>query len=295
MKNIIIILCILSIFFVSCKDAEMQPKDYPLIVTNEPTDIDTTGVTLEAEILLQGKEKITDSGFILSDGKIELKYNAFNAENTEKIECRVSSDIVKNVIYTCKAFIRTSKHLVYGTSVTFKSLGSSVHQISDFSPKSGFDGDTITITGKNFSQILYVNKVLVNNVAANILKISNTKLVITTRNQAATGEVDINVIVNDIKVKASDKYTIIGPKIIGLSKNSAKSGEKITIYGENLLKNGSRIEVNFNSYLAVILNKSNDSVEVVVPVATNDYITKIKLTSGLKTVTYDEYFVIKNP
>ena len=71
MKNQIIISVFVIttiISFTACKkDATIKPKDYPYIITNEVTDIDSTGATFNAEIIDLGQEEIIEYGFVWSE------------------------------------------------------------------------------------------------------------------------------------------------------------------------------------------------------------------------------------
>lgn len=65
----IFILAIFLVSFIGCKEKDfIVQRDYPVIITNQPTSNDETGVTLSAEIRFQEKERIQEMGFIWRRG-----------------------------------------------------------------------------------------------------------------------------------------------------------------------------------------------------------------------------------
>ncbi len=298
MKNYIYILLVFIFFISSCNDVVIQPKEYPLVITKEVTNIDVNGVTFDAEILIKGTEKIIDFGYIVNNGvgngKSVLKLSVFNSN---KFKTRVLTDLKANVAYTCRAYVKTEKRLVYGNSVDFVALGSATPLISDFNPKSGYDGDTVKLTGKYFSSIKDNNQVYVNNKVAQIIANTDSSIVFITPYQSYIGAVDITLEVNTSKVRSNQKFTIIGPEITSILPSSATSGKIVTITGTNLIRNGNNINVKFNQYSAEILNYSNTSIDVIVPIPTysllTDTYTIMEFANGLKSVNYPFNFIIK--
>jgi len=294
MKKHLIILSTIIIIISGCKDAEIQPKVNPLIITKEVTEIDANGVTLGAEILVPGTAKITDYGFIVSDGANTLKISTF-ASN--KFTTKIMTDLKPKVIYSCKAYVTTNQKLVYGNSVKFISLGSTPPIIFDYNPKTGFDGDTVKLKGKYFSSFAANNQISVNNIAAKIISITDSSIVFITPFQSFTGAADITLDVNTKKVTSTQKFTIIGPQINSISSLSETSGKVVTITGTNLIRNGSNTTINFGQYQAEILNKTNNRIDVVVPIPTPnimvDNYTTLYFANGLKTLTYPSTFKIK--
>lgn len=294
MKNYFSILIIIIGFIGGCRDAEILPKEYPLIITKEVTEINSEGVTLEAEIAVAGTDNIKDFGFIISEGTNTNKISAFNSN---KFKIRLLTDLKPNIEYACRAYITTNDHLVYGNVVNFVSLGSTLPQIYDMNPQSGFDGDTVKINGKYFSSFPENNKVYVNDKVAKIVLSTDSTITFITPSQSFSGSADITIEVNSLKVKSTQKFTIIGPQISSISSLIETPGKVISINGTNLIRNGSNIAISFGQYNAEILNSTNTRIDVLVPIPTfnllADNYAMIKLTNGLKTITYPAAFTIK--
>lgn len=281
----------------SCNDSEIQPKDYPIIITKEATEINSTGATLEAEIVLQGKDKITEAGFILTVGTNTIKYSIFNPEFSKIIKLRASHSIRNNERYICKAYISTEKTLVYGKEISFVGMGSEIHSVYEIYPKSGFDGDTIKISGKNFSSILTDNGIYVNNIKAKITSCNDKEIKFIIPNQKEYGEVDIIVEVYSKKVYATEKFKILAHQIDELSDYSSKPGKTIKIFGKNFLTKTENIEVSFGKYKAEILEKTNTMIKVIVPLPydnlLSNFISKVTITIGLKSYIFQNDFTIE--
>ncbi len=161
MKSKIFVILIITCFISGCKDAEMKTFNFPFLVTEPVSEIDANGATFTATVIVSGKDTITEYGFIWSDGLTNFKTSVINNSVLKEFKIRIKSDLVLNQTYSCKAYIITTKHLVYGNTVTFESLGSLLPQILDFSPKEGFDGDTVRLRGNYFSlKIQLVNATL---------------------------------------------------------------------------------------------------------------------------------------
>ena len=62
LKFIIIIAA--SLFFTNCeRDAEVQPKEYPYVITNSPT-VNSNGAEFSADITNIGNQEILKYGFV---------------------------------------------------------------------------------------------------------------------------------------------------------------------------------------------------------------------------------------
>ena len=288
---------VLSLVY-GCKDAVLQPNDYPFLITKPVTEIDATGATFEATIVVSGKDNVIDYGFIVSDGKTEVKLSISNKSDLKDFKIRIKSDLILNQTYTCKAYITNGISLVYGNKVQFKSLGSNPPVITDFSPKEGFDGDKVKIIGKYFSTVNVNNKVFVNNVPATIISSNDSVILFTMPLQSFTGQASIAVETNSVRATSLYKFNILGPQITAVSSLSDFSGKLVTLTGTNFIKNSGNITVSFGSYNAEIVTMSDTKIDVLVPIPTNSLLNNnhvfIKLVIGQKTVTYATLFVIKS-
>ncbi len=300
MKSKIFVILIITCFISGCKDAEMKTFNFPFLVTKPVSEIDANGATFTATVIVSGKDTITEYGFIWSDGLTNFKTSVINNSVLKEFKIRIKSDLVLNQTYSCKAYIITTKHLVYGNTVTFESLGSLLPQILDFSPKEGFDGDTVRLRGNYFSSLKENNKVFVNNVQADIISSNDSSINFIMPKQSFSGLADIAVEVNSTRIIAPSKYNILGPIIELISPMFAHSGSTISIKGKNLIQNGSNVDVYFGTFKAEVRNRSYTQLDVIVPIPYNylaeDLLTDkslpVTLTNGLKKVSFSSNFNI---
>ncbi len=98
--------------------------------------------------------------------------------------------------------------------------------ITDFSPNNGKAGDTITLTGANFSPTLSGNIVKINGIPATVIAAAETQLVIGIPANATSGA--ITVMVNGNKVTTPSDFTVINTTSCG------ESGENNSCFDPNL-------------------------------------------------------------
>jgi len=300
MKSNILVALLIACFISGCKDVEMKTNDFPFLVTKPVSEIDANGATFEADVAISGNDNVTDYGFIWNNSSTEFKISLINKSDLKEFKTRIKSDLILNQTYSCKAYIVTTKNLVYGNTVTFKSLGSSLPQILDFSTKEGFDGDTIKLRGRYFSSLKENNKVFVNNMQASIISSNDSSIIFITPMQSFSGMADIAVEVNSTRTTALSKYNILGPIIESVSSMSGHSGYAITIKGKNLIQNGSNVDVYFGTFKAEVRTSSYTKLEIIVPVPytylSADLLTDkslpVTLTNGLKKVSLSGNFNI---
>ncbi len=180
LKFIIIIAA--SLFFTNCeRDAEVQPKEYPYVITNSPT-VNSNGAEFSADITNIGNQEILKYGFVWSTepNPTIQDYNKIFDDKANKgiYTCNVNYGLAKGQTYYVRAYILTDQYEVYGNVKSFNSQGSLPPVIDDFEPKFGPIGTEVTIEGKNFALLKNGNKVkfgdievLVDSVSENIMKV----------------------------------------------------------------------------------------------------------------------------
>lgn len=298
MKSNILVLLIFSYFLFGCKDAELQTNDFPFLVTEAVTEINSTGATFLATIAVQGKEEITDYGFIWSDGTTEFKVSLLNKSSLNDFKIRIKSDLLLNINYSCKAYTTTTNHIVYGNNVLFTSKGSTSPQIVDFNPKEGLDGDTVQLKGHYFSVLNKNNKVFVNKVSATVISSNDSIIVFIVPMQSFVGKAEVAIEVNSVRAIAESNYNILGPQISSISSLSEFSGTQVTLTGKNFSRSGSNLSVLFGNYNAEIISVTSTKIVVIVPIAKDDLLgvnnVTIKLVIGLESTSYSSSFLIKN-
>lgn len=273
-----------------CTTKEEFPikKDYPVVYTNSVKDLGVTGATLSAKLIDKGRAEIVDYGFLLIENEIEYKLSLLNVSELEIFEITLHSDLKKGVPYSYRAYIQTTKNLIYGNEMEFVSEGSLAPEIVDFSPKVGYDSTTVTIYGNSFSSFPARNKVTINNIACKIVASSSDSIVFQTPKVSFFGEFKISVEVANQISTSTDYFTILGPEIFSLSLYEAFSGDELTLKGRNFTQNGENLKVTFNGVEAVITKFSDQSVELLIPVIGSlfaDQNVEVVLKNGLKSAS----------
>lgn len=123
----IISLAIISFFLVSC-EKEPDIKEFPILTTLNPINIDETGVTFRGELVQEGKNKTTSYGFTWSIQEPNIKTSekiVIGNELSQGIfETRIDSLLAKGFEYKIRTFATYNDKTVYGNTVTFVSKGS---------------------------------------------------------------------------------------------------------------------------------------------------------------------------
>lgn len=120
-------LAIILLILVGCEN-EPDVKEFPVITTLSPINLDETGVTFRGKLIVEGQNKATSYGFTWSTQDPNIK-------TTQKIvlgtvlqegvfEARIDSLIAKGFEYKIRAFATYKDKTVYGNIVTFVSRGS---------------------------------------------------------------------------------------------------------------------------------------------------------------------------
>jgi len=152
--RVLLYFLVFVLFMYACNDKE--ERDFPSIQTHANVIVEEDGVTAFGSFEGGWSSTITDIGFvyylsgtsgtdyeIVSLGAVEAGVSDFNAK------------IVRNLLigaeYTIKAYLTTSKYTVYGEEQHFISKGGKAPIIAGFSPDNVWIGDTLTITGRYFS------------------------------------------------------------------------------------------------------------------------------------------------
>lgn len=291
-----ILLLILSL--TCCENDEFPYSGkYPLLITKEVCDNNSTGVTLSAQVLSSGSEKIIDYGFILSYDNKESFISIVNHSDFVDFKLRIKTGLEKQKKYAYRAYVQTNKHKVLSNVVNFISMGSAAPRIIEFSPDEGFDSTVITIRGDDFGFFSDELKAFVNGIESPIEYFSNDTLLIRVPQMGYSGNASISIKSGSSKVIADKQFKIIGPIIESISAATGYSGSYLTLSGKYLTNNSTNLKVWFGDNSAEITNKSESRIDLIVPIPysdlLNEHLLSIRLENGLKSVTYQDKFLIE--
>ena len=236
-KLFIVFTVVLSCFTGCTKDALIQSKSYPSIITKNVSNIDSLGATFEGSVLDYGEVEITDFGFILNDGKSDYQFSIQKTSTLKEFKMRIETDLEKGVTYSCRTYAKTNKFLVLGNKVNFVGKGSLFPIIEDFNPKVGFDGTLVTLKAKYLSHNPLKNSVFVNNIQALVVSSNTDSITFKIPSSSFVGDATISLKTGSHGTVSPRKFNIQGPVIESISATSGHSGDLLTLYGKNFLQN----------------------------------------------------------
>jgi len=127
MKNIIYLISLISLLLVGC-DREIETKEFPVILTLNVIDNNTTGATFRGEALKVGLTPTTSYGFIWNSEEPTMakSYKVILGTDLEKgvFSCRISDSLCNGVDYYIKAFATYESKTVISNTVVLHSQGS---------------------------------------------------------------------------------------------------------------------------------------------------------------------------
>ncbi len=295
----IFILLLLMNFLGGCKkENELLPKKYPYFFTLDVTDISEEGATFHASVVDAGQEEIEDFGFIWKEDSSAYRVSIKDSKSLDDFQYRITNDLIKDLTYSCQAYIRTDKSLVLGNVVHFVSQGSESPIITDFNPKDGFDGTVIKLTGKNFSRVPENNIILVHGMTAHVLSSSQDSITFIIPEMTYSGDADIVLKIINALYTAPTPFHIHGPEIYSIAPLSGKAGTHVILHGQYLTQNGPGTGVLIGPANCEIVSVNDNYIEFIVPPLVehllSPYLCEIQILNGYKYVSYPEKFNLIN-
>lgn len=176
MKRILIIVLLIALI-TGCDDEPTIGTRAYAVVQTEVGEISSEGVYLSARILSRGEAEISQAGFIFGKGGSE-SYRMIVEEFGDSFDNFLQRDIAKGETFFVKAFVVSDNIVSYGNTVYFQSQGFDnpppiVEQVSQMNVS---DGARVLLTGKNFSLMPGINKIIVGGVFCEISFVGSDSL-----------------------------------------------------------------------------------------------------------------------
>ena len=296
----IALIAISIITFQNCNNKEVVTREFPRLNTLEVTNISGNGALFNAEILYRSDFEILSYGFtwsvsegpnlLRSDRVIfsdNLSANHFSAE--------ISTTLKEDLVYHVKPFIQTSDYTVYGQEVTFTSLGSNAPQILSFTPLTATWGDTLLITGKNFSYRTGMNEVYLGDIKANVFQTSDTLLAVKIPSVLNTSEVSIRVSVYGNSSISENLFSYLIPRIDEITPLRGTFKDTITINGANFSRFFEQNVVLIAGRETEIVSLKTNQIRVLIPGELTSAENSIQVFSVGYTLNYDLSFKLNAP
>ncbi len=168
--------------------------------------------------------------------------------------------------------------------------------ITGVSPAEAFPGETVTITGTQFSAVAGENHVYFNNIEAIVSSSTATELKAVVPQGAATGKVKVEL--NDVFAESPSDFVVkqatgSAPVITSFSPASGAAGADITITGHHFSTAAAQNNVLFNETVATVVTADSTSLTVKVP---QGAITgAITITVEGRAVSSQQAFAVEDP
>jgi sugar lactone lactonase YvrE len=166
--------------------------------------------------------------------------------------------------------------------------------LTGFSPTSGTEGTTVTLTGTNFSTTPANNAVKFNGTAAVVTAATSSSLTVSVPTGATTGKITVQV---DSKIATSAQdFTISLPVGLTLTLSSfspatGESGASITLLGTNFSTTATNNVVKFNGTVATVTAAGATSLTVTVPAGASTGKITVQVGNEIATSANDFVFI----
>ena len=159
MKYTFLYLFSLLVFIYGCKDVVPDAREFPIILTNSPTNVDETGATFQGELITEGKQPATTYGFVwgIKDQMVESANKIVLDRNpsSNSFSIRIDHALAKDVEYKIRAFAISGSVTVYGNTISFISKGSSQNGWSIVNSAINIAGPIYSCSDNEYGYVLY--------------------------------------------------------------------------------------------------------------------------------------------
>ena len=283
----------------SCNEDESILK--PTIETVSATVIDDGGVRLFGEI--HNLNVASVHGFVLSDyegGTLNMNYNKVETEFSEvngEYSIDFRNGLVAGKMYYFNAFIEYKEDYIFGEEMSFLSNGSASPIIVKVTPSIAYVGDTITITGKHFSEKF---KVLFNDIEVESLIKTDTltKAIVPYDYYRDQPYNNLSIKKSTQETTLFDEFSMYTPEVISVEPYYAHEKDTITIIGKhfNLVNGQNKLSMDaYGNYINLEIIESSRTKIKFVPGSFYDLSPSMRLVSQFQTIDFNDKFRVKLP
>lgn len=228
------------IFFllITCAEEEntLSDRAYPRIRTFKVEGITENGATASGEVLLSNGN-ILDHGFIWSVGSRpsfersqKISLGPFNGVG--KFTANIERSLAEGVKYYVAAYVVTQDYKVIGDPVSFVSLGSKAPVLLEIFPKKATWNDTITLVGKNFSDLIADNIVFFHNRQSQVVKSNADTIWAVVPVLLAKDKSNVSVSFDGNQSTLQEVFQLEPPQITSISPVEIKINDNVEVNGK---------------------------------------------------------------
>lgn len=288
-KSLIKVAIIIAFSFmaVRCQEEKFTDKGIPEVEITSIKLIDGGGALFEGRILSAGAAMIEEHGFIwstsedVSPGGSEVVLLG-QRDGIGKFTCMVTADLQKDTNYYVRPFIVTDDYYSFGNIKSFVSGGGKQPKLIAVKPVEAVCGDTVTITGENFSFTPGNNTIYFDNSEARVLHSSDDELIAIVP-VAKEMQIKVSVTVSGLASSNILDFTVKQPILTGFSPNTGTFGDIVTLTGTNFSLDSLYAKVYFNTAQAEIVEMTRTWYKVKVPAENN-------ISPAVVQIKYFNYF-----
>lgn len=232
-KNVFILILIL--IMPGCeKEVDIE---YPLVQTGEVSDISEKGAMFHAKLMNTPADEIVEHGFLwghqqsLKPGSAQKKVFEGNPEKNT-FSLFISTTLSPETNYFVKAYVKTKHYESYGTEVSFISLGSGAPELSSFFPEKAYVGDTLVLTGENFSSKPEDNQVSFDSLAGRVIYASSDTLQVIVPLKISKEPAILSVSILNNKASYPHEFSLLAPMISGFFPETGNIKDTLMIVGK---------------------------------------------------------------
>ncbi len=295
-----VLLVIFAFALATCSEDEIPRRPYPQVLTLAVNNISDAGATFNAEIKQAGNHEIIEHGFVwseLENPTLETSEKRIVLEKVQKgvFSAEISTTLKAGVNYFVRAYAKTSEYLVYGKQVFFISLGSKAPTIHAFHPLSGTVGDTVTISGKEFSFDKNQNIVTFDSLLADVIDASDTLLQVRVPASLSNELSMVGVSILNNKRFSNQPFALTTPTITSFNPEEGMDLTAVTIQGTGFSYLLEKNIVSFGDKRATVLEANKNLLKVSAPSGISTKEVKIKVEVAEKQAISDSYFRLSPP
>ncbi|WPR77669.1 IPT/TIG domain-containing protein [Algoriphagus sp. NG3] len=281
-----------------CTDSNEVPSDNPTVKTLH-VDVPTIGGAIfSGEITAE--KLIEDHGFLISHDSTFIQYKSILISNGAPtrsgiFESELPTGLEKDKVYFFKAFIVSKGLITYGATKSFLSNGSLPPILESISPKKGYIGSTVHLTGKNLKWNSYsYTRVFLGEVEVNPIASTDSTLTIVIPAYVKSEKFPIKVSVFD-KESESISFELYTPEIHTIEPYEATYRDIVTVKGLHFDTIPERNQLFMGDVSATVLSSTRTEIKFVVSDEFRTDRAKIRLQAQLQDVESGDYFSLKLP
>ena len=274
----------IMILFGSCTEEEVTSREFARVKTSAVTDINGTGATFQA-IVATAPVAVSDHGFLWHDQTSPLFENADRislgpVSQLGPYEALCERGLSKGKKYYVRGYAVSENSIVYGNVVEFTSMGSKPPVLLDFNPKVASWGDTIILSGQNFSVSSTKNVVKFDASTAIFIAATSDFIRVKVPYDIQNEFTSISIVESGTGHTSTlpTDFRLLAPIITSITPSSAATETTVVIEGKFF--GSTKKRVFFNAAAATITNTTLSSITCKVPPGLLPGLVTVKVITG---------------